>query len=83
MDRKELYKKIKNYNLEEAIKTKFGRNFTQVSSKDLEEIIAKVEDADVCTSVKHDCSMTRKLIEVLQKKRILLPSEVNYILGEC
>ena len=81
MDRKELYKKIKNYNLEAAVKTKFGRNFTQVSSKDLENIIAKAEDANVCMSVEHDCSMTKKLVEVLQKKRILLASEVDYILG--
>lgn len=81
MDRKELYKKIKNYNLEETVKTKFGRNFTQVSSKDLEKIVAKAEDANVCMSVEQDCNMTRKLVEVLQKKHILLASEVYYILG--
>ena len=35
MDRKEAYNKIKELNLGEAIKAKFGKNFTQCSTNDL------------------------------------------------
>jgi hypothetical protein len=41
-DRKALYAEVKTYGLENAIKTKFGKNFTMVSSADL---AAMVEDA--------------------------------------
>lgn len=81
MDRKELYKIIKNNNLEEKIKKEFGRNFTQVSSKDLEKVVVTVKVTEVHKPVKPNCDMTKKLVEVLQKKRILLKSEVDYILG--
>ena len=81
MDRKELYKRIKSNNLEEKIKKEFGRNFTQVSSKDLEKVVVAAEAAKVHKPVKPNCDMTKKLVEVLKKKRILLNSEVDYILG--
>jgi hypothetical protein len=41
-DRKELYARIKSYGLEETVKTKFGKNFTMVSSADLAALISKV-----------------------------------------
>lgn len=82
MDRKELYKIIKSNNLEEKIKKEFGRNFTQVSSKDLEKVVVTVKVTEVHKPVKHNCDITKKLVEVLQKKRILLNSEVDYILGK-
>ena len=81
MDRKELYERIKSNNLEEKIKKEFGRNFTQVSSKDLEKVVVAAEAAKVRKPVKHNCDTTKKLVEILQKKRILLNSEVDYILG--
>ena len=39
MDRQEIYAKIKEYNLADEIKNSFGKNFTQCSSKDLEDYI--------------------------------------------
>lgn len=39
MNRKELYAKVKELNLQEEVKKEFGKNFTQVSSEDLEQII--------------------------------------------
>ena len=39
-DRKMLYTFIKEYNLADAVKTVFGKNFTQVSSADLEKFVA-------------------------------------------
>jgi sRNA-binding carbon storage regulator CsrA len=39
MNRSEVYAKIKSFNLEEEVKKQCGRNFTQVSTADLEGII--------------------------------------------
>ena len=39
-DRKMLYTFIKEYDLTDAVKTVFGKNFTQVSSADLEKFVA-------------------------------------------
>ena len=41
-DRKSLYAQIKSYGLEETVKTKFGKNFTMVSSADLAAVIDAV-----------------------------------------
>ena len=39
VSRKELYAKVKELKLEDAVKAMFGKNFTQVSNKDLEEFV--------------------------------------------
>ena len=41
LDRAEAYKKIKEANLQDAVKEEFGRNFTQVPTADLFEFIDK------------------------------------------
>lgn len=61
-DRLDLYKEVKNLNLQDAIKEKFGKNFTQCSSAILEDFInqaksnkksaAKVEKAEIPTDRK-------------------------------
>lgn len=43
MDRKEAYALIKKYGLQEEAKSAFGRNFTLVSTADLECLISKAE----------------------------------------
>ena len=93
MNRKELYAKVKELNLQEKIKEQFGENYTRVSNAELAFIIAnynKVEksksETEVSTSivakestVATESSKCDKLIEVLKKKHILLNSEVDYI----
>ena len=93
MNRKELYAKVKELNLQEKIKEQFGENYTRVSNAELAFIIAnynKVEkpksETKVSTSIvaKESTVATEsgkcdKLIEVLKKKHILLNSEVDYI----
>ena len=93
MNRKELYAKVKELNLQEKMKEKFGENYTRVSNAELAFIIAsynKVEkpksETKVSTSIvaKESTIATKsckcdKLIEVLKKKHILLNSEVDYI----
>jgi hypothetical protein len=103
MDRKQLYKEIISRGLEDAVKSTYGKNYTNCSSKDLEAIINKDKEkvamyeskmkqnkpiAECTCHTGHDemgasdgikkMPLT-KLIEVLQKKKILLQSEVNYI----
>lgn len=45
MDRAEAYQKVKELGLAEAIKEETGRNFTQVSTNDLEVFIVDAEEA--------------------------------------
>ena len=94
MNRKELYAKVKELNLQEKIKEQFGENYTRVSNAVLAFIIAnyynKVEkpksetEASISTVAKESTVVTEsskcdKLIEVLKKKHILLNSEIDYI----
>ena len=83
MSRKELYAKVKELNLQEEIKKKYGDNYTRVGNTELEAIIAKYTAKSSTTGgVKGGCGKgckCDKLIEVLNKKHILLGSEVAYI----
>ena len=82
MSRKELYAKVKELNLQEEIKKKYGDNYTRVGNTKLEAIIAKHTAKTPTTRVKGGCGKSckcDKLIEVLKKKHILLDSEVTYI----
>ena len=83
MSRKEIYAKVKELNLQEEIKKKYGDNYTRVGNTELEAIIAKhTAKATTTGGVKSSCSKSSKcdkLIEVLKKKHILLDSEITYI----
>ena len=83
MSRKEIYAKVKELNLQEEIKKKYGDNYTRVSNTELEAIIANhIAETLTPRRVKggydKGCKCN-KLIEVLKKKHILLDSEVAYI----
>ena len=82
MNRKELYAKVKELNLQEWIKRKCGDNYTRVSNTELEAIIAKHTTKTSTGGVNISCGKGcrgDKLIEVLKKKHILLDSEIAYI----
>ena len=93
MNRKELYAKVKELNLQEKIKEQLGENYTRVSNAELAFIIAnykkvekpksetKVSISTVAkkSTVATESSKCDKLIEVLKKKHILLNSEIDYI----
>ena len=83
MSRKELYAKVKELNLQEEIKEKYGNNYTRVGNTELESIIEKNTAKTSTTGViKSSCGKGckyDKLIEVLKKKHILLDSEITYI----
>lgn len=88
MNRKEIYAKIKEYNLAEAIKKTFHENYTRIPSANLECFISdyvssRGEELKVINDNHKDAvekSSLVKLVETLQKKHILLKSEVDCIL---
>lgn len=88
MNREEIYAKIKEYNLAEAIKKTFHENYTRIPSANLECFISdyvssRGEELKVINDNHKDAvekSSLVKLVETLQKKHILLKSEVDYIL---
>jgi hypothetical protein len=80
--RKELYAIIVTNDLQDMVKSIFGRNYTQVSNDNLDAFIR-----DYCHPVCEDqecdncCNESLiRLVEVLYKKRILLKSEYDYIM---
>lgn len=94
MNRKELYKKVVELNLQEEVKKACGRNYTQASNSVLEEVVSKAEAAKDVTEVEADSpsetfdggkklgivNKFEKLIKILSHKRILLGSEVKAIM---
>lgn len=82
MNRKELYAKIKELNLQDKIMQLYGSNYTRVSNSKLEKVIEEHNEVKnaLCVETKVSaCNKCDKLIEVLSKKHILLKSEVIYI----
>ena len=87
MNRKEIYAKIKEYNLAGVIKDTLKENYTRVPSATLESFISKhvslhgkkpkvIKNEGMVSLEKTPLA---KLVEVLHKKHILLKSEVDYI----
>lgn len=93
MERKEAYEQIKKLGLQEECKKKYGKNFTQCKTNELEAII-KAAKVKVGTKVKTIKAAPKtvtkteepkdsfnKLLVILRKRHILLESDVKDILG--
>lgn len=93
MNRKELYNKVVELNLQEEVKKVCGRNYTQASNSVLEEVVNKAEVAkgmaEVAATAFNGAAKIKevgiadkfeKLIKILSHKRILLGSEVKSIM---
>ena len=93
MERKEAYEQIKKLGLQEECKKKFGKNFTQCKTSEL-EVIIRVAKVGVGTKVKTTKAASKttikieepkdsfsKLLAILKKRHILLESDVKEILG--
>ena len=92
MERKEAYEQIKKLGLQEECKKKYGKNFTQCKTNELEVIIsaAKKKESKAGTEVKITEVTTKteepkdtfyKLLAILRKRHILLESDIKEILG--
>ena len=93
MERKEAYEQIKKLGLQEECKKKFGKNFTQCKTSELEAVI-KAFKVRVGTKVKTTKAASKttikikepkdsfsKLLAILRKRHILLESDIKEILG--
>lgn len=80
MNRKQLYNDITTLGLQEEVKHTYGRNYTQCTNEQLKAIvdnaIAVLEPVGT-----RGRSCFDKLVEILQKKNILLKSEVTAIMN--
>lgn len=66
MDRKTVYANIKARNMAEAIKNHFGRNYTVVPTKDLEEFLASFTCSSAPTTKKEEKpALTGKVLETV------------------
>lgn len=93
MDRKELYKQITSLNLQDEVKTTYGKNYTQCTNAQLATVVSEatkvLEEATKPSTSKKKGSIPtevgpssfQKLVKVLRRKRILLDSEVDEIMG--
>ena len=79
MKRTEIFDKIKELNLQEEVKATFGDNYTRISNDNLLNLISKKAIKQVKKQPSTTVTKFSKLLEILTKKLILLPSEVNYI----
>lgn len=81
MNRKELYAQVTSLNLQEEVKATYGKNYTQCSNAELKIVVdaatAGLEEA-LTPGVERSLN---KLVEILQKKKILLNSEVCAIMN--
>lgn len=92
MERKEAYAKIKELNLQEECKKKYGKNFTQCKTNELKHIIdsAKISCSKSVKKKECECgcgdkkdlkTAFKELLEILGSRHILSHAEVNMLLG--
>lgn len=92
MTRKEVFAKIRDLQLEDAVKTKYGKNYTLISSADLEEMIIEkeqsvekpVEESAMENPNNTDCPIVVafvSLVSRLRANRILSQEDADAILS--
>lgn len=84
MNRKQLYNEITSLGLQEEVKSRYGKNYTQCSNADLQKVIDEVhKDLDKLHKGGFgvNCGSICKLVDILAKKKILLKSEVEAIMN--
>ena len=92
MERKEAYEQIKKLGLQEECKKKYGKNFTQCKTNEL-EVVIKAAKIGVGAEVKTTKAASKttikigepkdsfnKLLAILKERHILLESDVKKIL---
>lgn len=81
MNRKEIYAQIVKLNLQAKVVEKYGKNYTNCKTEDLKAIVVnttkKVVKKTTCCSDKK----MKALLDILQKKHLLLASEIETIVN--
>lgn len=80
MIRSEIYAKIKEYGLQEAIKEVYGYNYTNISTASLVDFIEQFEKT-LIVDKNDSVEKVNALIEVLYKKHILCKSEYEALMA--
>lgn len=87
MERKDLYKIIKENKWEKPIKHLFGRPYTSVSTKDLETCVREFQKSekpknkfDIEADIELIFDILKSLLTKLQTRRILLEEEIITII---
>lgn len=88
MNRKQLYNEITSLGLQEEVKSRYGKNYTQCSNEILQKLVDEVHRGlDEISSPKgrgveqEVYNSLTALVEILAKKKILLKSEVDIIMN--
>ena len=88
MNRKQLYNEITSLGLQEEVKSKYGKNYTQRSNETLQKLVDEVHKGFEEASKPKGRSVAKvghnslvALVEILAKKKILLKSEVSVIMN--
>jgi RAB protein geranylgeranyltransferase component A len=89
MNRKEVYEVIKEMNLQELVKNIYGKNYTNVPTDALLQVITNATKMQAQSVIDEEweiemepCNLDAKinmLVDILFKKRLLLTSEVKAI----
>ena len=85
MSRKDLYAKVKQLGIADAIKSAYGDNYTRVSNADLEAFInkteasKKVKESPVKTSAKGEKAAFIKLLSILQARKVVAAKEAEEV----
>lgn len=77
MNRKQLYNEITSLGLQEEVKSRYGKNYTQCTNEQLNTVVVDVYKS---MPIEVGTSSFKKLVEILAKKKILLKSEVETIM---
>ncbi len=84
MNRKQLYNEITSLGLQEEVKSRYGKNYTQCSNADLQKVVDEVHaglDKLHSGGFGVNYGSICKLVDILAKKKILLKSEVEAIMN--
>ena len=71
MNRKEAYELVKQYELEDTLKEKYGVNYTNLTTRTLEDEIEEYEDQDERQKM---IAIVTKIIRLQLMKKLVLPS---------
>lgn len=83
ISRSDLYAKIKQYNLQDTIKNKFGRNFTQITTTELEKIVEKFERDTKNKEKEIPTKESSKIEEVTIETKEEMPSDISAPNSTC
>lgn len=79
ISRAEVYKLIKKHNLQEEVKATYGKNFTQVSTEDLLNLLNKEDRAVPTTKEEVATPLLEKRVNSLEQRVTLLENKLDDI----